>query len=423
MLPMTIRLAQHRRRFLRTAGAGLLAVPFGARVASAQGLGGADAAGIAAAKDLPVRATGRPVPKTATEPVQGDVLLPPEARVGFAVVGLGKFALGQILPSFAETERAKPTALVSGNPDKARRVAERYGIGSDSVYGYDDFERIKDNPAIDVVYVILPNALHKAWTLRAFDAGKHVMCEKPMAPTVADCEAMIQAGEDAGKKLMIAYRAQYEPYNLKAMDLARNGALGRLKLITSDHGRVLDPSDPADQWRMRKDLAGGGSLYDIGIYAVQAMRYLSGEEPEEVLAMWHTPKDDPRFFAVEDTVTWQFKMPSGLLTTGSTSYSYKDTKRASVIGTKGGLRLDPATDYDERRLWLEGEDGSTEIELRDANQFALEIDHMARCVREDRTPKTPGEEGLRDVVIMQAIYEAARTGKTVRPEHPLLRRG
>ncbi len=411
-------LAPERRDLLLGAGAGLLASA--SRGAQAQGQTQAQGGGAAsplpeAARRIAPSAEGRPMPQ-----MQGEMPLPPSRRVGFAVVGLGKFTLNQILPSFAECDRARLVALVSGNVEKARRVAEHYGVDPAAIYDYAGFDRIAENPAIDVVYVILPNALHAEYTERAFRAGKHVLCEKPMAVTPAECRRMISAGREANRKLMVAYRAQYETYNLRAIELARSGELGELRLITSDHGRPLKPEDPADQWRMRRDLAGGGSLYDVGIYAVNAMRYLSGEEPVEVRAMHHTNPADPRFRDVEDLVTWQFRMPSGLLCLGSCSYSYHEAKRITVQGTKAELRLDPATDYYERRMWISrsGQE-ETELNLRDSNQFAAELDHMAQCVLENREPKTPGEEGLRDVVIMGAIYDAARSGRIVRIEQPI----
>jgi glucose-fructose oxidoreductase len=188
----------------------------------------------------------------------------PEKRLGYAIVGLGQFALNQIIPSFAESKSSKLVALVSGKREKALQVADRYGVDQKNIYDYQNFDRIADNDEIDIVYIILPNALHAEYTVRAFKAGKHVLCEKPMAVTAEECETMIRAGREADRKLMIAYRAQYEPYNLEAIRMSREGELGKIRLVTSDHGRILDPKVPADQWRMVKALAGGGSLYDIG---------------------------------------------------------------------------------------------------------------------------------------------------------------
>ncbi|MFL1463551.1 Gfo/Idh/MocA family protein [Roseococcus sp. DSY-14] len=363
------------------------------------------AAGAAAAQPAAPALVGRPMPKLEAEP-----FLPPERRVGFAVVGLGKFALNQILPAFGACRKARLAAVVSGDAGKARRVAAQHG--APATYSYDSFEEVARNPEVQVVYVILPNIFHRPFTERALAAGKHVLCEKPLATTSADARAMIAAARAAGRLLMTAYRAQYEGFNREAIRRVREGELGPLRLITSDHGRPVKPEEPADEWRIRKAIAGGGSLHDVGIYAVNAMRYLSGEEPAEALATMTT---DPRFPEVEDRVTWQFRMASGLLTQGSTSYSYRETKRLSVLGEKATLRMDPATDYDLRRMWIapEGET-ETEVLLPLRNQFAAMMDHMAGCVLDGTAPRTPGEEGLRDLLAIEAIHESARSGTWAR---------
>ena len=396
--------ALSRRLFLRGPGGGLLlGSAFGlAPPAFAQGGGGG-------APELPpARPVGRPRPELEREMPEE-----PGRRLGWAVVGLGKFALNQILPSFAESQSAKLVALVSGNRAKAGEVASRYGVDPGAIYDYEGFDRIADDPAVDVVYVILPNGLHAEYTVRAFKAGKHVFCEKPMAPTVAECEAMIRAGREAGRKLMIAYRARFEPHNVEAIRMARAGEAGRLQLVTSDHGRLLDPKDPADQWRMVKALAGGGSLYDIGIYSLQAARYLTGEEPVEVSGQIASPKDDPRFREVEDRVAFQLRFPSGALANLSSSYSTASVKRIQAFGSKASLVLDPATEYEGNRLQVRFEKGLQEVKVKDANQFAAEMDHFSQSVLANREPLTPGEEGLRDVRILQAIYQSAREGRPV----------
>ncbi|MET0746228.1 MAG: Gfo/Idh/MocA family oxidoreductase [Microvirga sp.] len=394
-----------RRLFLRGTGGGLLAgTTLGVTPVFAQG--GAGGNGMPALP--PARPTGRPVPKLEKELPEA-----PGRRLGYAVVGLGQFALNQIIPSFAESKSSKLVALVSGNPEKARDVADRYGVPASGLYGYDTFDRIADNEAIDIVYIILPNALHAEYTQRAFKAGKHVMCEKPMAVTPAECEAMIRAGREANRRLMIAYRAQYEPYNLEAIRMARSGELGAIRLVTSDHGRNLDPEVPADQWRMVRALAGGGSLYDIGIYALQAARYITGEEPVEVSGRLFSDPNDPRFREVEDTVAFQLRFPSGILANLSSSYSTAPVKRIQVFGTKASLILDPATEYDKHQMMVRTEKDERRVMIPEANQFAAEMDHFSKAAMEDRDPRTPGEEGLRDIRILQAIYESAREGRPV----------
>ena len=341
--------------------------------------------------------------------------VPPEKKLGWAIVGLGKFATQQLIPSFAECKRSKLVALVSGDRTKAEGIAQKYGVNPKNIYNYQNYDTIRDNPEVDIIYIVLPNAMHAEYTIRGAQAGKHSMCEKPMATTVQDCQAMIDACNKADRKLMIAYRAQYEPYNLAAIEIARQKKeLGQLKAIVADHGRNLDPSDKADRWRMDKKLAGGGSLMDIGIYSLQAARYITGEEPVEINAMMYSTPGDPRFKEVEENVNFVLRFPSGVLANCTSSYGYSDVKRYQVFGEKGWLELDPATDYYKHRLVVGREQTREEMKLQEKNQFALEIDHLSECVMQNKQPKTPGAEGLQDVKLMQLIYEAAQTGKTIK---------
>ncbi|MBS7455604.1 Gfo/Idh/MocA family protein [Coralloluteibacterium stylophorae] len=383
-----------RRRLLQGAGGSLLA-------ASALGAAGAQTR-------VPERASGQPMPELARPLPAG-----PQRRLGWAVVGLGNFALNQMLPSFADSKHARLVALVSGNRDKAREVAGHYGVEDDNIYGYDDFDRIAENDAIDVVYIVLPPALHADYTIRALEAGKHVLCEKPMAPTVAECDAMIEAADRAGRKLMIAYRAQYQAHNLEAIRMIQDGELGALKYITSAHSRNTNPEEPADQWRLQKEMAGGGSLFDIGIYSLNAARYLSGEEPVRISASIHSDASDPRFREVEDLVLFRLEFPSGVIANCSSGFSTASMNRATAVGADAVLTMEPATDYYRHSLSVSSKDGTRELGLREDNQFAQEIDHLCECIRADTTPKTPGAEGRQDVRLMLAIYEAARSGRTM----------
>jgi predicted dehydrogenase len=393
-------LARHEglsRRHVLAAGGGLVL-----------GGGGLVRPALAQGGPIPTTASGRPDPE-----MEGEMPVEPGRRLGWAVVGLGKFTLNQILPAFAESKTSRLVALVSGNRAKAETVASRYGVESRRIFDYEGFERIADDPAIDVVYIILPNALHAEFTVRAFKAGKHVFCEKPMANSVAECEAMIRAGREAGRKLMIAYRAQFEAHNVEAIRLARAGEIGPIRLVTSDHHRILDPKDPADQWRMVKALAGGGSLVDIGIYSLQAARYLTGEEPVEVFGQVSSPADDPRFREVEDLAAFQLRFPSGAMANLASSYSSAPLKRIQAFGAKGSLILDPGTEYEGNRLTLKTQKGRQEMQVKETNQFAAEMDHFSQALMQNRDPKTPGEEGLQDVRILQAVYQSAREGRPV----------
>src|SRR6516162_11121325 len=216
---------------------------------------------------------------------------PPGKKLGWAIVGLGSLAIYEILPAFAKCEKSKPVALVSGHPDKANKLALRYGINPKNIYNYQNYDSIKENPEVDIIYIVLPNSMHAEYTIRGFQAGKHILTEKPMASTPEDCQKMIDAGRAAGKKLMVAYRCRYEPYNQEAIRIARSGELGAIHAVLTNAGwRVTNP----DQWRLKKDMAGGGSLMDIGIYALNGARYLTGEEPTEINAMSYTTPNDPR---------------------------------------------------------------------------------------------------------------------------------
>ena len=336
---------------------------------------------------------------------------PPGKKLGWAIVGLGSLSINQILPAFAKCEKSKVTALVSGHPDKASKLALRYGVSSKNIYNYQNYDSIKDNPDVDVIYIVLPNGMHAEYTVRGFQAGKHVLTEKPMANTPAECQQMIDAAHAANRKLMVAYRCQYEPYNKEAIRIARSQELGKTQMILADAGFSM--GDPT-QWRLNKQLAGGGSMMDIGIYALNASRYLTGEEPTEVNAMTYTTPDDPRFKEVEENTIFQLRFPSGILANCSSSYGYFHQSHYRVMGTDARLCMDPATWYSGLRLWIER---GNEIDNRDlpvVDHFTTEMDHMSDCVMQNKTPLTPGEEGLCDLKIITAVYEAAKTGKTVR---------
>ena len=393
-----------RRDFL-AATSGLLALSSAAAPAQAQTPHPAPAAGAPSRPD-PGPPVGRPMPE------EIDLPLPPERRVGVALVGLGAYALQQIAPNLLQTRRARLAAVVSGNADKARTVAAAYGVGRDHVYSYDTFDRIAQDETVDVVYVILPNAYHRAWTERAFAAGKHVLCEKPMATTAEDCEAMIAAGERAGKRLMIGYRVHFEPHNVRAKAMIAAGDIGAPRIVVADHMRPLDLAELRDQWRARQEIAGGGSLVDIGIYSVNGARFLLGEEPARVTARLLPGSGNPAV-GVEEGVAWTMEFPSGAVASCTSGYREFEAKRIHVQGSEGEVTLDPESDYYENRLTVRTEGEAREITVPNANQFAGMLDEMAASVLENREPATPGAEGLRDVRILEAIYRAAESGAAV----------
>ena len=336
---------------------------------------------------------------------------PPGRKLGWAIVGLGSLAINQILPAFAKCEKSKVVAFVSGHPDKANKLALRYGVNSKNIYNYQNYDSIKDNPEVDVIYIVLPNGMHAEYTIRGLEAGKHVLCEKPMANTPADCQQMIDAGRKTNRKLMVAYRCHYEPYNQEAIRIARSSELGPTQMILADAGFPI--GDPK-QWRLNKQLAGGGSMMDIGIYALNASRYLTGEEPTEVNAMIFTNRNDPRFKEVEENVTFQLRFPSGILANCSSSYGYFHQSHYRVMGTDARLECDPFSWYTGLRMWIERGNDIDWKDLPVVDHFAAEMDHMSECVMQDKEPLTPGEEGLRDLKIISAIYESAQGGSPVK---------
>ncbi|TGX52715.1 Gfo/Idh/MocA family oxidoreductase [Sphingomonas gei] len=335
----------------------------------------------------------------------------PKRKLGYAIVGLGSYATRQIMPRLQDCEFAKLTALVSGTPEKLERFGSEYGIPKTHRYSYANFDSIRDNPDIDLVYVVLPNSLHAEYSIRASQAGKHVLCEKPMAVSSAECEAMIAAAKKAGKKLMIGYRCHFEQYNRHGIELVQSGFIGRPRLITSEHGFNAQPG----QWRLDRPLSGGGSMMDIGIYSLNAARYLAGEEPIEVSAMESTDRSDPRFRNVEDRIDWQMRFPSGALANCASSYT-SNHNAWRVTSTEGWVGMEPATSYEGHQMWVRkgGKAEQRTLPAAAKNQFVAQLDHFAECARTGREPLVAGEEGLRDLRLIEAIYRSAREGKAIR---------
>jgi len=395
----------NRREFLRS-GAGAMAAVAGLSVA-----GGAQ--GKPNAQDA-VSLPQLHAPTESPEKVPGPFEAPAQ-RTGFAVVGLGRLSLGQILPAFGASKYCRVTALVSGDREKAKKVAAQYGVPERSLYDYASYDQLASNPDVQVIYIVLPNSMHREYVERGAKAGKQILCEKPMATSVKDCEAMIAACKAANVKLMIAYRQQYEPMNQAIVKMVKDGKLGELKSYIATNGQ--DQGDPT-QWRQNLALAGGGCLPDVGIYCLNAARFLSGQEPSEVAAFTTQPKADPRFREVEETCTFTMRFPSGLLASCATGYGAHRTQFLRLEGEKSWAELAPAFGYSGLRLRTstteDGHDVVSEPSIESKNQFASEMDHMAMCVKNNVQPHTPGEEGLQDQRIVEAIYEAARTGKTVK---------
>ena len=330
-----------------------------------------------------------------------------DRRLGVALCGLGSLSEHQIAPALEKTRHCRLAGLVSGTPSTVARFQSRYGVPDSGVYGYDDMHRMADNPDIDIVYVVTPNALHAGHAIAAARAGKHVFCEKPLEVSVERCQAMIDACRDAGRLLGTAYRCRYDPHHVECIRLARERSFGAPLVVRAAFS--IDVGRP-DQWRLRHALAGGGALVDVGIYALQATRYLTGEEPVEVSAM-ATCTDPVKYAEVDQTMVWTARFPGGVLAHCATSYGGAGMQSMRVDCERGWFELDPAFFYDGNRG--RRSDG-VEIAYPSIDLFAAELDDFALSILEGRPARLPGEEGLRDVRIMQAIYESARSGRSVR---------
>jgi predicted dehydrogenase len=323
-----------------------------------------------------------------------------DRKIGWCIVALGRISMDHFMPAVQQGHTGRIVALVSGHRPKAEKQAAMYGVKDSAIYSYEDYDRIRENKEIDAVYIALPNSMHAEYTIRAAKAGKHVLCEKPMATSVADSQAMIDACRAAGKKLMIAYRCQYEPVNLKAIALIRSGAIGSVQAIESANGFNIR----AGEWRLNRKLAGGGPLMDVGIYSLNACRYLTGEEPGDIYANSSVIDHDGRFTEVEENVGWTMKFPSGILASCNTSYGSDMNGFYRVHGSKGMIELSPAFGYEGIRM-------TSPIDMPDpqsgVEQFTVEGDYFANCIWNNKEPKSDGEEGLRDMKLMSRIYQSA----------------
>ncbi len=344
---------------------------------------------------------------------------PADRRVGFAIVGLGRLAIDEILPAFGASKLCKPVALVSGDPEKARKIADQYGIKPGSLYSYANYEQLARNPDVKAIYIVLPNGMHEEYVVRGAKTGRHILCEKPMANSVAECERMIAACKTASVLLMIAYRQQYEPNNRAIVKMVREGKLGTLRSCVATN--TQNEGDPT-QWRLNRKLAGGGCLPDVGVYCLNAARFLSGEEPSEVFGYTVQPPDDPRFKEVEATCNFSLRFPSGLVAACNSGYAGHHSQTLRLEGSDAWAGLEPAFGYHGIKLrtsrFVDGHETLMEPSIPDKDQFALEMDHFADCILQNRQPHTPGEEGLQDQRLIEAIYQSAASGRTVKVPPP-----
>jgi predicted dehydrogenase len=334
-------------------------------------------------------------------------------KVRYAVAGLGHIAQSAVLPAFQNVQNATLTALISGDPEKTRILGERYGVAD--TYSYDQFDKCVRSGKVDAVFIALPNDLHREYTVRAARAGVHVLCEKPMAVTRADCEEMIKACGQNNVKLMIAYRLHFEAANLQAMEIARSGRIGEVRAFNSVFAMQVRPGN------IRVDpKRGGGPVYDIGVYCINAARYILADEPVEVTA-FSSKGADERFQSVDEMTSAVLKFPDGRLAAFTCSFNAPDLQQYTAIGTNGHLRVDPAFDYSVDLKHHLTVDGKTEEKVFPKHdQFAAELTYFADCILTGKDPEPDGWEGMADVQIVEAIYRSAQSGAPVRLE-PLQR--
>lgn len=326
-------------------------------------------------------------------------------RLGFALAGLGKLSANQIAPAFERTQRCRLAGIVTGSPDEAARWQERYGIPARSVYDYGSIDRMAENPDIDVVYVVTPNALRAPIAIAAARAGKHVFCEKPLEISVARCREMIEGCRAAGTRLGVAYRCRFDPHHLECVRLAREEVFGRVRMIQGAFGFAV--GEPP-LWRLDRSLSGGGPLIDVGIYCLQTARMITGREPLAVSAT-EVRNEGGRFGDVEQALTFQLEFPDGVLAHFGCSYE-QAMNEFTVFAEHGSFGMKPAYAYQHNRAWRS--DGAP-FAFPEIDQFAAEMDDFALRIETGEPSPVDGEEGVRDVRILLAAYESARTGRRV----------
>lgn len=326
-------------------------------------------------------------------------------KVGFAVVGLGSIAQSSVLPAFAHSKRATLVALVSRDKKKAEKLARKYK--ADSVYCNDEYAACLANPDVSATYIAMPQGEHEIFTVKAAEAGKHVLCEKPLAATVEQSARMVQACRQHRVLLMTAYRKYFEPSTLYLKKLIRDGTLGRIDVIHTAFSELHSPPrSPA--WLLDKRLAGGGPLMDLGVYCVNTSRWLVDEDPVEVSAQaWQ--HDPVRFREVEEGISFRMNFASGLVVQATSTYGAAPSSFINVQGTKGWASLAPAFPFEEER-WVTGKIQGRwfERKFKVVDEFAPEVDALATAIQTGGTVEPDGVQGHRDVVIIHSIYESAR---------------
>jgi len=339
-------------------------------------------------------------------------------KLNIALCGLGNYA-SMLAEGIEVSEYCTLAGIVTGTPSKAEKWKSKYNIPEKNIYDYQNFDQIINNKDIDLVYVVTPNGLHKDFVIRSAKAGKHVITEKPMAISVKDCEEMIRVCNENKVQLAIGYRLHYEPTHLEIKRLGQQKVFGKVRFIeaslgyktydTLDTKTFIDKND-RNEWRLNKKLSGGGPLMDLGIYCIQASRYVLGEEPIAVTAQFGTVNDKIRFSETEESITWQMEFPSGAIANCSTSCGF-NIDRLYIAADEGSFELSPALSYGP----FEGKTSEKILKFPAINQQKTQLDEICKVLLENK--KLPnhitGEEGLKDIKVINAIYKAAETGNKV----------
>lgn len=327
----------------------------------------------------------------------------PPKKLGVALVGLGTYSEYQLAPALVDTKHCKLTAIVTGTPAKEKAWAAKYGLKPESIYNYQNFDKIKDNPEVDIVYVVLPNSMHADFSIRAARAGKHVICEKPMAMSVEECDAIIAACQNNQVKLSVGYRLHSEPYTQEVKRLVKEKVYGEIRYVAAE-AAYFSNSNPG-QWRLDKSLSGGGALMNMGVYAIQSAIYGSGQNPISVSAQEFSTR--PEYFKdTDETITAQFKFPNGAIGNIMTSHNV-NANRMYCNFENGWLELNPANSYGP----LSGHTSDGKIlEFPHQSQQGLQMDDFAKHILMGTPNVAPGEMGKRDMIIVEAIYESIQKG-------------
>lgn len=324
-----------------------------------------------------------------------------------AIMGLGSYGT-RVAEAMKDCTKAKLVGVISGTPSKIPVWQEKYAIPGKNCYNYENFDNIKNNPDIDAVYITTPNALHKDEAIRVAKAGKHVICEKPMSINARDGEQMVAACKKANVKLLVGYRLHFEPKTLEIIRMRKDGAFGKVLFFQGLSGfRIGDPT----QWRLKKELAGGGAMMDIGIYSINGARYMIGEDPVWVTAQETKTNREKFKEGVDETILFQLGFPGGAVASCLSTYNMNNLDRFFLNGEKGFAEMLPSTGYGP----IKGKTNKGELDFPHKTHQTVQMDEMSEIILQGKQAVVPvdGEEGLKDLKIIDAIYEAVKSGKKV----------